>query len=467
MDEYKDKDDVRFFNFGTSQYFNRLFTINNAKKNKQYIVYTDSKSTITSEVYAAEYNEKEHRIDYIEDPEEQKLVEAIVHKGQSTIPDVSVKKEGDFQGTITNQVVQSKKINFGRKIRTLTIADLHGYTSKPELTVRLAEAIKREEPDIIFIAGDLFNGGKPWEGGEKLDKCSIGQQNISEVAPVCVTWGNHDLRGVNARNHDERLGNLRNLENVRPGRVYPLYNDKVFINGMEIIGYVPRFELMEGPGLRTQIHGVAHDEFMADYERDGVKFNNAPEVLNVFLGHDPHLIAASENGVGLGSLSVCDYFITGHLHGGYEKVVRFLDRIKKQLTGRGFASLNADESLKYDRGWTDQPGRIVDKNGKPIPRHKLPVYLGSINLCRGIVYIDSDAQQRFLQLADGSFYRNASNEPNTQVWQKVLEDSARSEILENNLSFMLISEGISPAFLTLESAATFNVVDIEGTQRRR
>ena len=369
-----------------------------------------------------------------------------------------------FNGTITHQVVNSKKLEFGKRIRTLTIADLHGYTNDPTRAARLAEAIKRQEPDIIFIAGDIYSGGKPWLGGDKLVQFRKFIEIISEVAPVCVTWGNHDLRGLNPKNKERRVGNLMGLETVRPGSVYPLYNDQVFINGMEVIGYVPRFELMEGPGLRTQVHGLAHDEFIHDHHEEGKKFTNRPGYLNVYAGHDPHLIAASENGVGLGDFSVCDYFVTGHLHDGYKKLIEIIDQFKKKITGKGFESIDPVKSLEFDKGWTDQPFSIVDNEGKTIPRDKFPLYLGPINLCRGIVYLDNDAQQKFLQLQDGTFYKNVATEPNVQSWQPVLENVARLEIEANDLHFMLISEGITPLFKPKEEDATFNVVDIESSK---
>ncbi len=368
----------------------------------------------------------------------------------------------NFNGKIVRQVVNSNKICLGRNIRALIIADLHGYTNNPILASRLAEAIKREDPDIIFIAGDIYSGGKPWDGGEKLEQFRKFIENISEVAPVCITWGNHDLRSI--KNKDARIWNLRKLEDVRPGSVYPLYNDVVIINDMEIVGFVPRFELMEGPGLKTQVHGLAHDEFIRDFNEHGARFSNEPGVLNIYLGHDPHLIAASENGIGLGNLSDCDFFIAGHLHDGYKTVVEYLDRKKKSLTGRGFKSINPEESLSFDRGWTDQPFSIVDKNGKTIKRERYPFYLGQINLCRGIVYINNDAQQKYLQMPDGKFYRNASSKDNVQVWEPVLEDIARKDILESNLHFMIISEGITPVFKPKEELATINVVDITGAK---
>ena len=372
----------------------------------------------------------------------------------------------DFKGKLVKQKVESEKLKEGQSIRTLTLADLHGYTNDLKRTIRLIEYIQKQQPEVIFIAGDIFSGGSSWENSEKLKSFEYFIRAISEIAPVCITWGNHDLRGIKTdENLQGRIKRFKNLENVRSGNVFPLYNDRVFVKGMEVIGYVPRFELMEKRGLKIQVHGLAHDEFIADYNREGVKFSNQDGVINVYLGHDPHLIAASENGIGLGDLSSCDFFITGHLHDGYRLVVEYLERLKTALTGKGFKSLDADNSLLFDRGFTDQPSYIVDKDGKKIKRKLFPIYLGKINLCRGIVYIDNNAQQRIWQSPEGKFYINITNEPNQQDWQPIDERHARSLILSNNFHYMLISEGVTPLFKPTEKFATMNEVEITGKSR--
>ena len=361
-------------------------------------------------------------------------------------------KIDNFNGTVTKQVVNSRKLNFGRMIRTVTISDLQGYTSNDTRTIRLANTILNQNPDIIFIAGDIFQGGRPWEGGKKFDKFVRFIQIISEVAPVCITWGNHDQITQTEDNKELRISNFRTLENTRRGNVFPLYNDSIFINGMEIIGFVPRYGLMAAEGLKTQHHGVAHDEFINVYEETGVKFENKPGMLNVYLGHDPHLIASAENDIGLGSLSVCDFFIAGHLHDGFRPLFTPVEKIKRAFTGKGL------KAFEYDRGYVEHPTGLLDRNGNLIEGSKK--LLGPINLCRGIVYIDNDSQQHFLQLSDGSFYRNISKEINVQEWENVSEITARREILDNNYHFLLTSEGVSPSYFHSEKTATINVVDV-------
>ncbi len=53
-----------------------LFTIKDEKRNKNFIIYTDINSNI--DIYAGIYLEKEKRIDYIDNPADQKMIEEIM-----------------------------------------------------------------------------------------------------------------------------------------------------------------------------------------------------------------------------------------------------------------------------------------------------------------------------------------------------------------------------------------------------
>ena len=202
-------------------------------------------------------------------------------------------KVSNFNGKVVKSVVQSKKVSFGSRIRAVVISDLHNYTTDREQAIRLAEEIKRQEPDFIFIAGDIFNLGKDWENETALASLWHFVGNISEVAPVFITWGNHDIVGTNNKNREQRLTNFRLLEKVRPGEVYPLYNECVIVNGMEVLGFVPSLNILGG--LSNQLHGIAHDKFISSFEKNGARFSSDPSRMKTYLGHNPHLIAISEN----------------------------------------------------------------------------------------------------------------------------------------------------------------------------
>ena len=53
-----------------------LFTVKDEVRNKEFIIYTDVNSDI--DIYAAIYNEKDKKIDYIDDPKDQKMIEEIM-----------------------------------------------------------------------------------------------------------------------------------------------------------------------------------------------------------------------------------------------------------------------------------------------------------------------------------------------------------------------------------------------------
>jgi uncharacterized protein YrzB (UPF0473 family) len=53
-----------------------LFTIKDEEKNKEFIIYTDVNRDV--DIYAALYNKKENKIEYIDDSEDQKMIEEVI-----------------------------------------------------------------------------------------------------------------------------------------------------------------------------------------------------------------------------------------------------------------------------------------------------------------------------------------------------------------------------------------------------
>lgn len=370
----------------------------------------------------------------------------------------------NFKGRIVENDVPCYKLGAGEKKQFLIIGDLHGYTNDLKRLKRLADAVRKINPDFIFIAGDIFQGSGPWNGGEELRLYEYFIRIISEVAPTLMTWGNHDDRGMTEKNKDERLKIFHKLNAVRKGQVYALYREKVVINGIEVLSFSPGNELVEGPiwkgfpGIPIQNHGIAHDRYIASYD-EYARQNNLrfefPELIGVHLGHVPQLIAVSENGVGLGELSKCDCFIAAHNHDGYAKLLRIANELAKRKNGVGL------KSLMFDRGWVAMPWE-VDKDGKIIWRSLWPPIWGQANLCRGISYFDDMAQQKIWQAPTREFYKNMAIGLNKQDWFPMKKEDAWNEIIKNKLHYMPISEGISPCFFPNEKTATINIVNLVG-----
>lgn len=61
---------------GILREYDVLFTIKDEDSNKEYIIYTDIDSD--TDIYAALYDSKTNRLDYIEDEKDRKMIEDIM-----------------------------------------------------------------------------------------------------------------------------------------------------------------------------------------------------------------------------------------------------------------------------------------------------------------------------------------------------------------------------------------------------
>ena len=397
-------------------------------------------------------------------------------------------KEVDFKGTVNHHSIPTRDVAFGSNVRVCLIADLHGYTNDENRMRRLAERIAKEEPDIIMISGDIFHGGDPWmndgnKNSEKYKNFQLFVEILSKVAPVLVTWGNHDQRGLadlSPEDQQKRLDNFKALADTQGGNVYPLYkdhyyNDKLFINGMEVIGYVPSFNIIEGtkkdgyPGLPIQNNGIASDKFFEEINADWPKFmrNKNGELLKthkILLTHNPDFLATgtSLKEDVMGEYVVYNGSYCGHKHGGYGPVLRHL-------------GLGNIPSLRDDGGWTEQVNGIVDRHGNKIKAPRVIVE-GQTNNCRGIVYTDDARQPRIFQTLDGAFRENRAfdiivdkNNPteeeldivlNHPVWVPIAHEIARATIITKGYHYNTITEGIAPGFLPIESDANVDFYNL-------
>ena len=143
----------------------------------------------------------------------------------------------------------------GRK--AALISDLHlGPVRNGSFLRRMVAKILREEPDAIFIAGDLYDGTAIDAGraAEPLNK-------LKAPHGVYFVAGNHEQFGDDSKY----------LGAVAAAGVRVLSNEKVEVDGLQIIG-VPYRSATRGGHLASALHGVRLDR-----DRASILLTHAPD----------------------------------------------------------------------------------------------------------------------------------------------------------------------------------------------
>jgi predicted MPP superfamily phosphohydrolase len=166
------------------------------------------------------------------------------------------------------------------------VSDTHlGQVRNFGFAQKIAAMVKDLHPDILFIGGDLYDG-------EAVDVDKV----IEPFSRLSAPHGTYFITG----NHEEFSDNTKYLQAVRRAGMRVLYNEKVELDGLQIIGVDYRESRAEEP-FRSILKKI---------EIDRLK----PSIL---LKHAPfHLQAARDHGITLQ--------LSGHTHHGQVFLFRFI-----------------------------------------------------------------------------------------------------------------------------------------------
>ncbi len=143
----------------------------------------------------------------------------------------------------------------GRK--AALISDLHlGHVRNGGFLRRMVAKILREEPDLIFIAGDLFDG------------TAIDARRAAE--PLSELTAPHGVYFV-AGNHEQFGDDSKYLRAVEAAGVRVLSNEKVDADGLQIIGVPYRNATRDGH-LASVLDGIG-----VDRDRASILLTHAPD----------------------------------------------------------------------------------------------------------------------------------------------------------------------------------------------
>ena len=106
--------------------------------------------------------------------------------------------------------------------KAIWVSDVHlGQIRSKDFLQRIVTLIQRQNPDIVFIGGDLYDGVKVNE-----------KEIISPLSSLKTPLGVYFITG----NHEEFSDNVHFINAVRSVGVQVLNNEKVLVSGMDIIG---------------------------------------------------------------------------------------------------------------------------------------------------------------------------------------------------------------------------------------
>jgi predicted MPP superfamily phosphohydrolase len=143
----------------------------------------------------------------------------------------------------------------GRK--AALISDLHlGHVRNGSFLRRMVAKILREEPDAIFIAGDLYDG------------TAIDARRAAE--PLSDLAAPHGVYFV-AGNHEQFRDDNKYLHAVAAAGVRVLSNEKVEADGLQIIG-VPYSNATHDGRFASVLHGIGLDR-----DRASILLTHAPD----------------------------------------------------------------------------------------------------------------------------------------------------------------------------------------------
>jgi hypothetical protein len=158
------------------------------------------------------------------------------------------------------------------------VSDIHlGHVNGAGFMQRIVERVKRLQPDIVFIPGDLYDG-------TRVDPTAL----AAPWKALSPRFGAYFVTG----NHEEFTDPSDYLDAISTAGVRVLNNEKVVMDGLQVVGVnfsdTTREERLQSVLARTQI-----DRGQA----------------SILLSHAPHALPAAEKaGISLQ--------LSGHTHGG-------------------------------------------------------------------------------------------------------------------------------------------------------
>ena len=202
-----------------------------------------------------------------------------------------------YNGLVVKKyIIKSNKLDVDESIRIVLITDLHSHIYGKNQT-KIVSLIKKQNPDIIALAGDIADDGVPIEGTKLF------LAGIEGFAPIYYVTGNHEFWSNDIKNIKDviREYDVTILENSY--EQMKVKNSNIIIGGVDD----PDVVTYEKPDFDWQ--GEMYNTFSELREKPDFK---------ILLAHRPELIEIyKENSF--------DLVLSGHSHGGQVRIPLILN----------------------------------------------------------------------------------------------------------------------------------------------
>lgn len=201
------------------------------------------------------------------------------------------------------------------------VTDTHlGHVRGPRFARRIVATVSRFQPDLVLVAGDYYDG-------TAADVRKLAQPLSALSSPL----GTYFIAG----NHEQFSDDSKYLQSVSDAGVRVLNNEKVVLDGLQLVGVHFR-DALRADRLRGILQNARLD----------------PNAASILLTHAPDQLAvAAEAGIGLQ--------VNGHTHGGQFFPFTIMTR---RIYGRFVYGLNRLGSMQvytsYGAGGWGPPLRV-------------------------------------------------------------------------------------------------------------
>lgn len=192
---------------------------------------------------------------------------------------------------VRNYIIKADKLLIDQSIKIVLISDLHSHVHG-ENQKKIVNKIKKQNPDIIALAGDIADDKVP------IDGTILFLEEIKDIAPIFYVTGNHEVWS----------GELNYIKDVfRSFGVTVLENDykEINISGIKlVIAGVDDPEIIKYERKQSNWYKEIEEAFADVKDLDGYK---------ILISHRPEAVEFYNT-------LPFDLVLSGHSHGGQVRI---------------------------------------------------------------------------------------------------------------------------------------------------